>query len=282
MGALQAGLTPIGSGMGTRQILEAAAAGKIGALILLGADPLADCPDAQLAARALAGAASVISVDTHASASTQRAHVVLAAAAYAEKGGTTTNLEGRVSRLAQKVTAGGTARADWLIAAELADQLGNDLGIASLEDAWDALCLSRPAYAALPNDLGDGVLAVVNGGPLPTVSSTEIPVVGGYTLRLATSRKLYDNGTQLASSPSMKGLAAGTTLHLNPYDYDRLSPGTSVRVSNDRAQIVVPAVSDPGVARGVAWVAYNQADVTVSALIDSSKAANDVSVETLR
>ena len=40
----------------------------------------------------------------------------------AETDGTTTNLEGRVSVLNQKVTPPGTARTDWMIAAELAQQ----------------------------------------------------------------------------------------------------------------------------------------------------------------
>ena len=48
----------------------------------------------------------------------------------------TTNLEGRVSLLAQKVTPPGTARADWMIAAELAVLLGGDLGLESVEAIW--------------------------------------------------------------------------------------------------------------------------------------------------
>jgi NADH-quinone oxidoreductase subunit G len=281
LGALAAGLTPSNGGKGTREILQAAAAGHIGVLVLLGADPLADFPDAQLAAQALAGADTVISIDTYISASTARAHVVLAAAAYGEKGGTTTNLEGRVSRLAQKVTVAGTARADWLLAAELSDRLGSDLAIGSISDAWSALCASNPAFAALPEQLGDGVVADLTAA-LPTLTALEIPVAGGYTLRLATSRKLYDAGTQLAASPSMSGLAAGTQVHLNPYDYDRLAPGTSVKVSTDRAAVVVPAVSNPQIARGSAWMAYNQPDAAVSSLIDSGSMVTEVRVETLR
>ena len=43
---------------------RAAAEGKIELLVLLGADPLNDCPDADLARRAIAGARRVISLDT--------------------------------------------------------------------------------------------------------------------------------------------------------------------------------------------------------------------------
>jgi NADH-quinone oxidoreductase subunit G len=61
---------------------------------------------------------------------------VLPAAGSGEKAGTTTNLEGRISRLGRKVTAPGTSRPDWMIAVELADRLGADLGFSSLGDIW--------------------------------------------------------------------------------------------------------------------------------------------------
>jgi NADH-quinone oxidoreductase subunit G len=97
VGALSLGMAPTGP-VGDRgdaiDALTAAADGKIDLLILVGADPLNDCPDRDLARRALAGVRRIISVDTHPSESTKLADVVLAAAAYGEKSGTTTNLEG--------------------------------------------------------------------------------------------------------------------------------------------------------------------------------------------
>ena len=54
-GALAAGLTPGEGGLATAGILDAAANGRIGCLILLGADPLSDVPDAALARRGSTG-----------------------------------------------------------------------------------------------------------------------------------------------------------------------------------------------------------------------------------
>ena len=71
-------------------------------------------------------AANVIAVDTHLTASSRKAHIVLAASAFAEKSGTHTNLEGRVTRLAQQVTPAGVTRPDWMIATDLALELGRD------------------------------------------------------------------------------------------------------------------------------------------------------------
>src|SRR3546814_10859042 len=64
------------------------------------------------------------------------ADVVLAAAGYADVDSTTTNREGRISTVSRKITPPGTARSDWMIAAELARLLGADLGVESAEQIW--------------------------------------------------------------------------------------------------------------------------------------------------
>jgi predicted molibdopterin-dependent oxidoreductase YjgC len=133
-------------------------------LVLLGADPLADFPDADLARRALAGARTVIAVDTLPTASVRQADIVLPAAGWAETDGTTTNIEGRVSRLTRKVTAPGTARADWVIAAELAFRLGDDLGFESVEEIVAELRRISPLHEGLTIEaIGvDGVVLPVD------------------------------------------------------------------------------------------------------------------------
>ena len=87
---------------------------------------------------------------------------MLAAAGSAEIDGTTTNLEGRVSTVTQKITAPGTARGDWMLAADLAPRLGADLGVESAGRCWPR---SRPwprptrtSAARLVAAGGDGVL----------------------------------------------------------------------------------------------------------------------------
>ena len=66
-----------GAGSRCRRHPQAAAAGRIGCLILLGVDPLADFPDRDLARRAWP-ACTVIAVDTFLTESSRQADVVLA------------------------------------------------------------------------------------------------------------------------------------------------------------------------------------------------------------
>ncbi|MCU0312184.1 MAG: NADH-quinone oxidoreductase subunit NuoG [Acidimicrobiales bacterium] len=164
---------PSAVGLDTRGILEAAADGRLDVLVLLGADPAVDFPDHDLAERALAGARTIIAVDTFLTDSSRRADVVLAAAGFAEKAGTTTNLEGRVSALTQRVTPPGTARADWMIAAELAFRLGADLGLESIEGVWDEIERLAPSHRGVTREVllavggADGVVVPLPADPAP-------------------------------------------------------------------------------------------------------------------
>jgi NADH-quinone oxidoreductase subunit G len=283
MGALLAGLAPQPGAMDAKAILEAAAAGKVGCLVLLGADPVTDCPDKELARRAIAGARYVVAVDTFLTDSSRQADVVLPAAAFAEKAGTTTNLEGRVTALQQKVTPVGQARADWMIAVELAARLGADLGIDSTEQATALLAEEVPAFAGVTADAlraaRDGVLVARDAPVRVTTVAPDVPSQGGYEFRLVVSRKLYDAGVAVQHSPDLVGLAPGARLHLHPLDAERY-PGT-VKVSTSRAAVALAVDADPGVPRGVAWVAYNQPDAAVGELLQLTASVTDVRVESL-
>jgi NADH-quinone oxidoreductase subunit G len=140
-------------GLDASGILSAAAEGRVQALVLLGADPLADFPDRAVARRALAGAGFVVAVDLFLTESARQADVVLAAAGPGEKSGTTTNIEGRVSVVNQKVTAPGTARPDWMLAAELASRLGHDLGFDSLGALFEEIERLAPSHAGVTMEL---------------------------------------------------------------------------------------------------------------------------------
>jgi NADH-quinone oxidoreductase subunit G len=147
------------------------AAPAVTSLILLGADPLSDFPDRAVAEKALSAGHFVVAVTGHPSESvTSFADVVLPCAVAHERPGTTTNIEGRVSRLGQKLTAPGFAWPDWMIAAELAAALGADLGVSSANDLAEELHLTAPAYFGLTGSVlhsdaaHDGILMPIVAG----------------------------------------------------------------------------------------------------------------------
>jgi NADH-quinone oxidoreductase subunit G len=266
IGALQLGLAPAGPDRGAIATLRAAADGKLDLLVLLGADPLNDCPDATLARRALTGARRVISIDTFLSDSTQQADLVLAAAAFGEQDGTTTNIEGAVTPVAQAVTAHGTARPDWMIAAELALMFGRDIGFDTIESAMASVAGVKDREF----------------GPLPAGAPSEA-TPNSYDYRVVVSRKLYDRAVGTQMSPSLAPLAAGPAAHIHPLDLERVgvSEGTDVKLVGVRGSIVLSLVADEAVQRGTVWGPFNQEGADITDLVAADASVTDVRIERL-
>jgi NADH-quinone oxidoreductase subunit G len=272
---------PASAGLDATGILEAAAAGRISTLVLLGADPITDFPDAALAKKALETVETLIAVDLFVTPSVELADVVLAAAGPTEVDGSFTNLEGRVTALRQKVTPPGTARADWMIAAELAFRLGHDLGLESTDDIRAEIVERSPLHAAFADaafDSRDGVL--VEGGTVTPAAREHTASPGSGSLRLVVTRSMYDLGTILRHSPSSAHLAPGTTVRLHPDDFAGLgvAAGATVTVSTSKGSVRSVALPDAGVPRGAAAMLFNQPDADVSVLLDARAATIDVRV----
>ncbi|HUP68744.1 MAG TPA: NADH-quinone oxidoreductase subunit NuoG [Acidimicrobiales bacterium] len=297
------GTVPEGRGLDAGAILAAAAQGRVQGLVLLGADPRSDFPDRHLARAAVSGASFVVAVDTFLTASSSQADVVLPAASFAERAGTTTNLEGRITRLGQKIVPPGVAWPDWMIAAELAFHLGADLGVESLEDIWQEVERLAPSRSGISPSLltdrrhRDGVVAPL-AGATPTESGVApamvtwsadqaeqpLPPLDGYSLRLITGRTLYDHGTLTQHAPAMASLGAPLKLRANPYDLERLGRGQGgqVRVRSNRVTFLAEAVPDTGVPRGSVWLPFDAGAGEASAgeIIDATVAVTDLRLET--
>jgi NADH-quinone oxidoreductase subunit G len=292
VGALSVGLAPPDADHDGLATLRAAAEGRLELLVLLGADPLNDCPDADLARRAIAGARRVLAIDTFACESTQHADVVLAASAYGEKAGTTTNIEGRVSTLAQQVTATGTSRPDWMIAVELGLMIGDRSfgadhplrGVSTVDDVTALISSTVPGFAGVTLaalvDHPNGILTAPSTSTLPEVSFSA-PGRNSYDYRLVVSRKLYDRAVGTQMSRSLVNLAPGSALHVHPLDLDSLgvAEGDDVKVVSARAASVLPITANARVPRGVVWSPFNQGGATIEDIVDSTAATTDVRIE---
>jgi NADH-quinone oxidoreductase subunit G len=294
VGALSLGLAPADTDHDAMAILRAAAEGRIELLVLLGADPLNDCPDADLARRAIAGARRVLAVDTFPCESTQHADVVLAASAYGEKAGTTTNLEGRVTTVGQQVTATGTSRPDWMIAVELGLMIGDRSfgadhplrGVSTVDDVTAIVASSVAAFASVtPAALADSPNGVLTAPAVAALADIAFSAPGrnSYDYRLVVSRKLYDRAVGTQMSRSLVNLAPGSAIHVHPLDLDALGvgEGDDVKVVSAKAATVLPIRANAMVPRGVVWSPFNQAEGTIEDIVDGRTPTTDVRIERL-
>ncbi len=222
------GRVPATRGRDTEAVLRAAAGDSaadgsadrdpgIRALVVLGAEPSNDFPDRGLVERALAGTEFIVAVASSPGSLTARADVVLPAAEAHERPGTTTNIEGRVSRLGQKLVPPGQAWPDWMIAAELAVHLGADLGWDAAGDVWDEVERLAPVYRGITQSLldspgaADGVVVPLTArsvsiGRRGTVSPLDPIAVPGVE---SVERQGAPTRTGLAESPTAGRVGSG-------------------------------------------------------------------------
>jgi NADH-quinone oxidoreductase subunit G len=261
------GPLPSGTGRDATGILEGLRDGDLGALLLYGADPVRDHPDAVLAREALATAEFVVAFDLFATDSSRLADVVLPVAGFSEAEGTATNLEGRVQKLNRLVPPAGQAREGWAVLDDLATRMGADLGATSAEALMKQIATVAPAYRGVSWDLldwGDGREGVVLPGPEGAQPLAYVPVdtgliAGSDRLALHSGRVMYDDGVRVRHAPSMARQQPAGFVGLHPRDAGAfaLTEGDVVRVVGGEASIEVPVRIDPGLAEGAAYVPFN-------------------------
>jgi assimilatory nitrate reductase catalytic subunit len=119
------GRIPANRGLAYPDIIEAAVAGRIRALWIIGTNPLVSFPNVDVLKHALGNLDFLVVQDGfHPTPTSELADLVLPAAIWGEKEGTYTNSERRVSKVNTAVEPPGEARSDFDIFLSIAEELG--------------------------------------------------------------------------------------------------------------------------------------------------------------
>jgi predicted molibdopterin-dependent oxidoreductase YjgC len=130
-------------------VLEAARAGRLRLLWVFDHDLLdSGWPRAEVE-EALARVEGVVFQGPNANGTSARAHVVLPSAAWVEREGTWTNVDGRVQRFWRAVLPRGDARPDWEILAAIARAVGQDWQPLRAATVFRDLAAATPAFGEL-------------------------------------------------------------------------------------------------------------------------------------
>ena len=140
VGGLDIGFVPDDGGLDVEGMLDAASAGKLDVVYLLGAD--------QIDMERL-GNAFVIYQGSHGEQGAHRADVILPGAAYTEKSAIYVNTEGRPQMTARAVFPPGEAREDWKIIRALSGVLGKPLPFDRATELRAKLFEAHPHLALL-------------------------------------------------------------------------------------------------------------------------------------
>ena len=115
---------PSQAGLTTVEIMQAAHAGKIKGMYIMGENPMLTDPNQNHTREALERMEFLVVQDIFPTETTAYADVILPGVAFAEKNGTFVNSDRRVSRVRKAVDPPGNARQDWEILWEVAKLMG--------------------------------------------------------------------------------------------------------------------------------------------------------------
>jgi len=139
-------------GLTLTEMIKKAEEGELKALFIMGENPLVSDPDSKHALKALRRLEFLVVQDIFPTETSEIAHVILPAQAYAEKEGSYTNTERRV-QFSQKVLSPipGT-RPDWEILCDLGERLGVSMNYANPRDVLEEINKMTPSYAGITYD----------------------------------------------------------------------------------------------------------------------------------
>ncbi len=276
-------------GLKAVDMFRAVGDGRIRAIWIIHTNPAVSMPEADLVAEALRSCPFVVVQDVTAESDTARlAHVLLPAAAWAEKDGTVTNSERRISRQRAALPPPGQARADWRILADVAGRMGwrqafgwDDAAEVFAEyaalsgvagslggdfDISDHAGIDAARYAALApfawpanarqnggRFFGTGKFHTPDGkGRMLAVRPPAVPRAEGFRLNTGRVRDQWHTMTRTAKSPRLSSHLAEPFLELHPADADRLGLRTAdlVEVTNDLGRAILRVLVTDRVAPG--------------------------------
>jgi NADH-quinone oxidoreductase subunit G len=225
------------------EIVTAAAAGDIDALVVAGVDP-ADTTDPATTRAALAAASFVVALELRETEVTRIADVVLPVAPTSDKAGTFVNWEGRVRPFEAALQNPGSLP-DLRALAGIAEELGTPLGFRTVHQARAEMAQLGP----WDGERGSGHAEVEEVALQPSRDRSEGDAV------LATWKQLIDNGTMQDGDKYLKATARTPVVLVTEAVYDTVGP--TVTLTGDRGSVTLPAEIGDDLVDGVVWVPAN-------------------------
>jgi NADH-quinone oxidoreductase subunit G len=217
-------------------MLELCNDGRMGALYIVGSDPLMAYPDRAFVKRALAGVDLLIVQDTFLTDTVGLADIVLPAAGYGEEAGTFTNNEGRTQKVCKFREAAFEARGNLAIFDFIAALRTQEWRSSTQGDIFDEIARLVPAYQGLTQS-GLGVEgAFTRAAPPPPAGEVLAPPPAAPNaadgLLLITGNSLFHNGYLSERSEILNTVADAPYVEMSARDAAQLG-------LSDRDQVVV-------------------------------------------
>ncbi|NPV61570.1 MAG: formate dehydrogenase subunit alpha [Methanotrichaceae archaeon] len=277
---------PLGPGLTSTEMTDAALEGTIKALYIIGEDPVICDPNIKKTTAALENLDFLVVQEIFMTATAKMADVVLPAAAWAEKDGSYTSMERRVQWIDQAVSPVGEARDGLWIINEIGKRLGLDLKGTSATEILKEINRYVPAYGGMTKERisrigglrwpcpdethpgtdilhcerfatadGKAKMASVLNVPPAEMTSPEYPIL------LSTGRIVvhYNSGSMTRRSPSLLERDPELYVEINPEDAASLKVrhGDVVKVKTVRGETEAVARITGKVKPGIVFMPFH-------------------------
>ena len=293
-------------GLTVTEMLDAAEAGEVRCLYVIGENPMTSDPDLNHVRQALESTEFLVLQDLFLTETGQLADVILPACSFAEKDGTFTNSERRVQRVRKAIEPIGESKDDIWIVTELAHRL-LDLDVA--DPLWEAP-YARWDYESAADVMAEAsALTPIYGGityqrldngeqlhwPVPTEAHSGTPILhvgkfsrgvghfeavehappdelpdAEYPLMLTTGRVLYQfhGGEMTRRARGLKAMYPEAQVQISPNDArDRgIDDGAMMKVASRRGEIVAKAQVTDRVPSGLIFATFHYPDSAINFL----------------
>ena len=265
---------------------------SIRALYIVGENPIVSDADISHVRKALENLDFLVVQDIFLTDTAKLADVVLPAAAFAEKNGTFTNTERRVSRVRKAIDPPGEAKADHEIICELATRMGYKMEYSSVEEIFEEIRKVTPSYAGITFDRieKEGLhwpCPEENHPGTPILHTERFPIGKSkfhaieylppaeqvdeeYPLWLTTGRILfqYHTGTMTRRVEGLNKIAPECFVEISPTDAATygLSDGDMVEVASRRGKVVAKVKVSDMARKGVIFMPFHYSEAPANML----------------
>ncbi|HUV55660.1 MAG TPA: formate dehydrogenase subunit alpha, partial [Dehalococcoidales bacterium] len=286
---------PARVGLTVVEMINAAAAGELKAMYIIGENPMLSDPDINHVRQALENLDFLVVQDIFPTEVTALADVVLPAACWAEQDGTFTNTDRRVQMVRKAVEPPGEAKADWEIICQLARLMGASefFPFTSAEEIFAEACQVTPlchgmSYKALEQPDGLQWPCPSEGHPGTTIlhqqqftrgkgkfhpivykEPAEVPDKD-YPYLLTTGRVIaqWHTGSMTRRSPALESEFPESFIEINPDDAKKLGikDKEPVKVSSRRGEIQVKSLVTDRIKPGIVFIPFHYAEAAANVL----------------
>lgn len=287
---------PTRRGMKTPDMWDAAIAGRLKGLWIIGYDVAQTDPNLKKVHEALKQVEFLVVQDLFLSETAKFAHLVLPGASFLEKDGTFTNLERRIQRIRKVVEPPHGVLPDWRVVCEVSNRMGYPMPYRHPSEIVDEIAALTPMFAGVSYDRLDQPAGLQ--WPVPAAAHTGTSLMHretfpkgkahfvaveylppgeaaskDYPFVLTTGRILqhYNCGAQTRRTEILE-LVDTDVLEMHPADMEglRLDDGAIVRLVSARGKALLPAVGSERVLRGHLFTSFHFPASTVNELLSSS------------